>query len=469
MTDQRRPSESASVRGCQQSQDASNALPAHLWGHPDVRAALAAADLSALCRTLRRHSGWRQADLASLAGIGQAYWSQLERGTRGMPGAKVADFLRALGTPTQLLPVSDATRGSIPHTTAGLEKSLPPTDRASLSALSAASAATSLQFAELITSSNVDDDELEYLSLQLSRLATAYVHAPLLPLFADLTVTRDRIFDHLRGRQRPAQTRQLYLLAGTACLLLSHASQNIGDEHSALAQLRAAWTLSAQADHTGLRAWTRGTYALFAEWSPRQRNALAFAEEAATLASPGDSRIRIAAITARAAARQGDRRQALAALKAMHIAQEETPTEDELTQLGGILTFPRAKQDYYTGTVYSLLGDHQRAEYHATAALQQYSAGPAEERSYGDEALARTDLITARLAQGDFESAGRLLQRIITLPPELRIRQLSTGIHRVQRILQQPALRSAPAARRLAELTRGYQVSQSTSAVPSVR
>ncbi|MCQ8773072.1 hypothetical protein [Streptomyces telluris] len=117
----------------------------------------------------------------------------------------------------------------------------------------------------------------------------------------------------------------------------------------------------------------------------------------------------------------------------------------------------------------SLLGDHQRAEYHATAALRQYSAGPDEERSYGDEALARTDLITARLTQGDFEAAGRHLPQIIGLPPALQIRQLSTGIHRVQSLLREPALRSVPAARHLAELTRGYHVIQGANAVPSVR
>ncbi|WP_370417330.1 helix-turn-helix domain-containing protein [Streptomyces sp. QH1-20] len=471
MTDTQQPQEGQLDTERGQPPQAAKALPSNIWARPDVREALAAADFSALCRALRKHSGWRQQDLAALAGVCQAYWSQLERGRRGMPWAKAAGFLRALGAPTSLLPA-----GPDPRTLAVAchRAQRCPGDTASgsgtsLSALSAASADSSLQFVELITSGAVDSDELEYLSLQLSRLATAYVHAPLLPLFKDLIKVRDRIFDHLRRHQGPAQTRVLYRLAGTACLLLAHASQNIGDEHSALGQLRTARTFAEQADHTGLRAWTRGTYALFAEWSPRRRQALAFAEEAARLAPPGDSRIRIAAIAARTAARLGDRDRALVALTAMRAAQAQTPVEDELSEIGGILTFPRAKQDYYTGTVYSLLGDHSRAEYHATRALQQYAAGPAEERSYGDEALPLTDIITARLAHADFTSAGRLLQQLVDLPPALRIRQLGTGLHRIQSILSQPQLRTTPAARHLAELTHAYKVIESAGPVPSVR
>lgn len=449
------------------------ALPSDIWTRPDVREALAATDFSALCRALRQHSGWRQQDLAALAGVRQAYWSQLEHGRRGMPWAKAAGFLRTLGAPAALLPAGPDPR--TPAVTCHRPQRCPggsataADSGTSLSALSAAGADSSLQFVELITSSAVDSDELEYLSLQLSRLATAYVHTPLLPLFEDLIKVRDRIFDHLRHHQGPAQTRVLYRLAGTACLLLAHASQNIGDEHSALGQLRTAKTFAEQADHTGLRAWTRGTYALFAEWSPRRRQALAFAEEAARLAPPGDSRIRIAAIAARTAARLGDRDRALAALTAMRAAQAQTPVEDELSETGGILTFPRAKQDYYTGTVYSLLGDHSRAEYHATRALQQYATGPAEERSYGDEALALTDIITARLAHADFTSAGRLLQQLLDLPAALRIRQLGTGLHRIHSILSQPQLRTTPAARHLAELTHSYKVIESADPVPSVR
>ncbi|WKK22181.1 helix-turn-helix transcriptional regulator [Streptomyces olivoreticuli] len=431
------------------------ALPVTVWEEPEVREALSALDFRSLCRALRRHSGLRQEDLARIAGEQQSYWSKLESGTvRLTELPRAIAFLEALGTPAELAPLPlRASPTRVPHTT---DNSTDPHITGLRLATEAAS--SSLAFTEHAMLSNVDDDELEFLSMEIGRIATAYVHARLTPLFQDLVTVRDRIFGLIQGRQRPSQTRDLFMLAGTTCLLLAHASQNLGDERSALAQVRTAWACAGQADHTGLRAWTRGTYALIAEWSPRARMALKFAEEAAALAPAGESRIRIAAIEARTAARLGDRARALASLDRMYTAREESPVHDELTQFGGLLSFPAAKQKYYTGSVYSLLGDHARAEQLSGEAIREYAAGPPEERSYGDESLARVDIITARLAQGELAQAAELMEEIVSMPTGLRIRQLGNGLGRVEAMLRSPAIARNPATRELAELTRGYEV-----------
>ena len=337
-----------------------------------------------------------------------------------------------------------------------------------LRALSAQAAAASLEFAESVTPSNITDDTLEHLSFEISRIATDYVHAPLLPLFGDLIHVRDQIFTFLTGRQRPQQTRELFLLAGTTCLLLSHASQNLGDTRSAMAQVRTAWTFAEQADHTGLRAWTRGTSALINEWSPQNRMALKLTEHAAALAPAGESRIRIAAIEARAAARLGDRDRALAAVERLLRAREETPQKDEVEQFGGLLSFPVAKQEYYLGGTFALLGEYVEAERHATAAVERYAAGPREERSYGDEALAIMDLATAKLAQGDLDGAAERLRQILALPPALRIQQLGKAMDRVAASLRQPDFAGNRDARELADLARSYRVIDAGSQIPSL-
>ncbi|WP_058043827.1 helix-turn-helix domain-containing protein [Streptomyces roseifaciens] len=428
-----------------------------MWEHRDVREALAAFDFGALCRLLRRYTGWRQSDLAALLGMNQGILSQIERNVRRLTDIdKIRAFLQALGTPPELSPLHPRSQPTTPP---------PP----GASDLTARAAADSLAFTQQITPGNVDDQELEYLSLELSRIAIAYVHSPVLPLFTDLLIVRDRTFHLIQGPQRPTHRSTLLMLAGTACLLLAHASQNIGDDRSALVQLHTAYSCADQADHRGLKAWVRATYALFAEWSPRRRQALTFTHQAWDLAPPGDSRIRIAAIEARTAARLGDHDRALHALARMHTAQAETPVHDELSELGGILTFPRAKQEYYEGAVHSLLEDHTTAEQHASEALRRYAVGPAEQRSYGDEALALIDVVTARLALGDLHGASELLERILTLPPTLRIQQLQDRLHRVRAMLQHPALRHSPAARQLAELTRGYEVISTHTPIPSSR
>ncbi len=369
---------------------------------------------------------------------------------------KAVDSFDALGAPPEVVRLH-------PEGAAGS-----PQDAHDLRALSVQAAAASLEFAESVIPSNVTDDTLEDLSFEISRIATDYVHAPLFPLFGELLDVRDQIFTLLAGRQRPRQTRELFLLAGTTCLLLSHASQNLGDTRSAMAQVRTAWTCAEQADHTGLRAWTRGTTALINEWSPQSRMALKLTEHAAVLAPAGESRIRIAAIEARTAARLGDRDRALAAVERLRRAREETPEKDEVEQFGGLLSFPVAKQEYYLGGTFALLGEHAESERHATAAVERYVTGPPEERSYGDEALAVIDIATAKLAQGDLDGAAVRLRQILALPPELRIQQLGKAMDRVAALLRQPALAGNRDVRDLADLARSYRVINAGSQIPSL-
>ncbi|UKY47899.1 hypothetical protein [Streptomyces inhibens] len=65
---------------------------------------------------------------------------------------------------------------------------------------------------------------------------------------------------------------------------------------------------------------------------------------------------------------------------------------------------------------------YKEAHQHSTAAIAAYRSGPREERSYGDEALAHIDLITAGILQGDPTGATTALQHVLALPPQMRIR-----------------------------------------------
>jgi transcriptional regulator with XRE-family HTH domain len=343
-------------------------------------------------------------------------------------------------------------------------------DADGLRALATTAAQSSSAFTDLFSSSNVSDDVLEHFGLALSRIATAYVHAPLLPLFTELVTVRDNLFALLHGRQSPQQSRDLFLLAGTACLLLAHASQNLGETASSMAQIRAAQLCAERAGHTGLRAWTAGTGALIAEWSPQSRMSLKLAQHAASLAPPGEARIRIAAIEARTAARIGDHVLARRALDRMQDARQETPVHDEVEQFGGLLTFPAAKQDYYLGGTYTLLGDHEAAHHHATAAITAYRDGPPEERSYGDEALAHIDLITIGILEGAFDDdAEGALRHVLDLPADLRIRQLGNAMNRVSALTRNAEHQGNRTIGQLSHLIRNYQVIDGAATTPVLR
>ena len=109
------------------------------------------------------------------------------------------------------------------------------------------------------------------------------------------------------------------------------------------------------------------------------------------------------------------------------------------------------------GGTFALLGEHQRAEKHATAAIELYESGPREHRSYGDEALARLDIVTARIVAGEIEGAGEQLQPLLELPANRRIRQLGDAMEGVAMLLEEPRLARSRLARELADATRGYK------------
>lgn len=441
-------------------------IPDTVWLDPEVHAAIAAWEFGRASRLIRARAGLRQDDMAHMTGLSQGFLSMLESGARRLTNLdKVSTFLRGLGTPDALLPPpfrEHDTRSAPAHLS-------PPEPRphrirpvaggrkADLHELAAQAATQSLQFTEEITKSNVSDVELEELESKIATIATQYVHAPLHPLFNGLLETRDQLFSLLSGHQQPRQTRELFLLAGTSCLLLAHASQNLGDQDSAIAQIQTAWALAEQADHNDLRAWVKGTAALIAEWSTHQQTALDYTRQAIRLAPGGETRIRIAAIEARAAARIGAPDRARTALQELQRAREQRTSSDGLARFGGLLTFPAAKQEYYIGGTYALLGEHQRAETHAAAAIELYESGPRESRSYGDEALARLDIVTARIAAGEVEGAGEQLQPILNLPADRRIRQLGDAMRGVARLLEHPRFARSRAARELADATRDYQ------------
>ncbi|HEY0693011.1 MAG TPA: hypothetical protein VGD71_28695, partial [Kribbella sp.] len=77
----------------------------------------------------------------------------------------------------------------------------------------ASESATWLSLAE---SSNVGELTVEQLHADVRRIATSYLKTPTGPLFTRTRALRDRAFVLLEGRQRPAQTRQLYAAAGWA-------------------------------------------------------------------------------------------------------------------------------------------------------------------------------------------------------------------------------------------------------------
>jgi len=283
---------------------------------------------------------------------------------------------------------------------------------------------------------NVGTETLDQLGDDIRRLVIAAQLEPLPGLLADMADAQRRAFELLDGRQRPEQTRDLYLLAGVSSGLMAKASHDLGAPHDALTQARAAYTAADNAGHDGLCAWTRGLQALISYWSGRLAESVSYARRGADAAqrSRGTSGVWLAASEARALAAQGDTAAAHTAVQRAADARD-VAAGDELDELGGLCTFTRPRELYYAADALAWAGaaeaDHTAAL--ATEALDGYAIAPEDDRAYGDQAGARCALARARLARGQIDGAAEALAPVLELPCEQRIHGIVTSVEQVRR------------------------------------
>ncbi len=293
-------------------------------------------------------------------------------------------------------------------------------------------------FLTRIEASNVGAETLDQLLDDVRRLIVAIQQQPLPTILGDLAGTQERAFELLEGRQRPEQSRDLYLVAGIACGLMSMASYEVGASHDALTQTRAGYACADNAGHDGLRAWIRSLQASFTYQSERLEDSLRYAQLGAEIAarSRGTAGVWLASAEARALAALNRPEEAHIALsRAADLRDRVQP--DELDGLGGMCTFTRPRQLFFAAEALSWGGQPEatRAERLALEALDAYAAAPAQDRSFGHEANTRIALAIARVSHGEVDGAAEALAPVLELPSAQRIHSMVTEVERVRTAL----------------------------------
>ncbi|MGH3707536.1 MAG: hypothetical protein ACRDRQ_05410 [Pseudonocardiaceae bacterium] len=293
-------------------------------------------------------------------------------------------------------------------------------------------------FLTRIEATNVGAETLDQLLDDVRRLVVAYNQQPLPTLLGDLAGTQERAFGLLEGRQRPEQTRDLYLVAGIACGLMAKASHDMGASHDALTQTRTGYACADNAGHDGLRAWIRGLQASFTYMAGRLEDSLRYAQLGAEVAARtrGTSVVWMASGEARALAALNRLEEAHTALaRATDLRDQVQP--DELDSLGGTCTFTRPRQLYFAAEALSWGGQPEAtgAERLALDALDAYAAAPAQDRSFGHEANTRIALAIARVSHGEVDGAAEALTPVLELPPAQRTHGIVTALERTRTTL----------------------------------
>ncbi|MGH3946246.1 MAG: hypothetical protein ACRDSI_14550, partial [Pseudonocardiaceae bacterium] len=331
----------------------------------------------------------------------------------------------------------------------------------------AMAAAESARFGQFAEQSNVGPHTLEQFRADLVRIVTTYPNRPVYPMFVELRTLRNRAFELLEGRQYPEQSRELYLVAGVLCGVLANASFDLGWLPAAETQARTAFLCAELAGNNALRAWVRGTQSLVAYWDERPRAAVDLAADGwRYVPETGTARVRLAAIEARAHARLRDQRATENALARAEQARDEVRGTDDP---GGMLTFPPAKQSFYTATARLWLGGPDSwtdAERDAAHAIELYEADPLEQRRLGELCLARLDLAAARLGRDDLDGAAEQLQRVLTIATQRRTDSVARRLHQVGRALQRPRYQTCTLALDLHDQIRTFTRASAPPALP---
>ena len=303
----------------------------------------------------------------------------------------------------------------------------------------AMSADRARDFLTRIETSNVGTETLDQLIDDVRRLVIAYPQQPLPSLLGALVDTQDRAFGLLEGRQRPEQTRDLYLIAGIACGLMAKASHDLGAPHDAMTHARTGYACADNAGHDGLRAWTRGLQAQITYWSGRLDDSVRYAQLGAEAAarSRGTAGIWLASSEARSLAALDRLEDAHTALVRATEAREQVQP-DELDSLGGICTFSRPRQLYYAADALAWGGEAEanHTERLALEALDAYAGAPDQDRSFGDEAGTSSALAVARVLRREIDGAAEALTPVLELPPSKRIHGIVTSVEHVRTALR---------------------------------
>jgi len=307
-----------------------------------------------------------------------------------------------------------------------------------------------LRFAVLAETGSIGPETLDHIRTEVARLAAAYPRVPLDVVLGDLIEVQDLAFRLLEsGRTKPAQARDLYFLASMASGMLAKASHDLGDPRSAMAQARSAYVCADQADHQPMRAWVRGLQSLISYWAGSPDEAVRFSQRGNAEAArvTGTSGAWLASLEARAQAQLGNEQGVIEAIsRATDLREAAVP--DELDLIGGILTFPRPRQLYYTAEAQVLLDvPSARAARDAKAAVDAYRSAQETEWAYGDEAGAHTNLALTRIANGDLDGAVDEIHAVLDLPAAQRSHGIVVSVKRVHRALTAPPVRMAEPAR----------------------
>jgi transcriptional regulator with XRE-family HTH domain len=259
-----------------------------------------------------------------------------------------------------------------------------------------------------------DSVDLDQLQQGIADLAVNARFEPYPQTVAYAMEIRAELLRRLRqGAHRPHEIPDLLVALGRVCGVLAYVTLDLGQADTAGVHARAAFAMGDRADSNTLRAWSRGTQSLVYRFEKNFEPARDAAADGLRYADAptGTARARLLCGLGQSTSNLGDTATAITILEDADRARE-TAGEDEL---GGLFTFTRAKQVYYSGSAL-MWAEDPAALRRSVAASEAAIDAWQDQRSPGDEMLSQVYLATANAKLGDLDASIAALRPVLDQP-----------------------------------------------------
>jgi hypothetical protein len=348
----------------------------------------------------------------------------------------------------------------------GAASSSPSVDVESLEAAAVMAAHESFEHAAR-TAGYVDSADIAWLQEAVHHLAREYQSKPPLELLTEARHIRNLAYVLLEKTRKPAQTAQLYQAAGHACGLLSIVSFDLARWDAAEEQARSAHTYAELVGDADLRAWSRGTQALIANWRGQSRRAIDLIGSSVEEAPSGVATARLRAIEARAWAELGRPDQVKDVLRLADAELEVARQDNDLYDgTGGEFGWGPSRHAACAGTALLTVGQAALAVNRIGEAI---SLIPDDPLGGLEPARAQIDLATAELLAGRLDATVDALTSVWAVPAPHRRQGLTGRMDQLVRQLTSRDWRETPQASDLRDQIEVFNTEAvSRQALPSI-
>jgi tetratricopeptide (TPR) repeat protein len=261
---------------------------------------------------------------------------------------------------------------------------------------------STMELARLLDGADIGAGTLNALEEAADLLCRAYPKTPSHILSARIKKRLTHVIDLLGGRITIGQHRRLLVVAGWMIALLGCAHYDMQDREEAEAARQMAQQLAKEADDPELLAWTWEMSAWFALVEDRYEEVIEATTAGLAIKDSGSAGVQLRLQEAKAYARLCDARETHRALKeASAILSKLPPPEHPDNHF----VFDHSKWMHYAATVYTWLGDDQRAKEHALEVIDGHRRPDGTTRAPMRTAEARLSLATVSAREGDLDEA----------------------------------------------------------------